>query len=43
MAMEEGLRGVEAARRRVVRHGSGDSEKRGGGGEVAGKGAGLNL
>ncbi len=43
MAMEGGLRGVEAARRRVVRQGSSDSEKRGGGGKVAGKGVGLNL
>ncbi len=43
MVMEGGLHGVEAARRRVVRQGSSDSEKRGGGGKVAGKGAGLNL
>jgi hypothetical protein len=27
MAMEGGLRGVEAVRRRVVRRGSGDNEK----------------
>ncbi len=38
MAMEGGLCGVEAARQRVERRGSSDSEKRGGGGKVAGKG-----
>jgi hypothetical protein len=43
MAIEGGLHGVEAVRRRVVRQGSGDSEKRGGGGKVARKRAGLNL
>ncbi len=43
MAMEGGLHGVEAARWRVVRQGSGDSEKRGGGGEEVRKAAELNL
>jgi hypothetical protein len=43
MAMEGRLHGVETARWRVMRRGSNDSVKREGGGEVAGKGAGLNL